>query len=102
MKYIKVEIQKTRIENQTFFSYPKWYDIKKFNIVSYQNEWFNKEYAIATTDNSFTASEWLEEVSKQEAKDLIADFVTKDKDIKDEKLNWKTRDDVILNKQKSL
>ena len=100
MKYIKVTITKIRTDIQTSFSYPEKYDAKKFNVIQYQNEWLNSEYAIATTDDNFVESKWLEELSLWQAKQLIDDFVKSDKDINDNKLlNWKTRDSIIKNKQ---
>ena len=103
MKYVKVTIQKNRNEwdTKTGFVYPKWYDATKFEIVSYQNEWLVSEYAIAKTDDTFIASEWLEEITLEQSKQLINDFVTKDKDVKVEKLaeSWKTIESIIKTKQ---
>ena len=104
MKYIKVKINKIRTDWQTDFKYPKLYNAKTFEIVSYENKWNNIEYAIATTSDDFIESEWLIELNLWQAKQYIKDFTNNDKDIKDTALlkEWKTIQDIMQNKHNML
>lgn len=104
MKYIKVKIIKERTNKWTFFTYPEKYDSAKFKVISYENKWNWIEHCIASTDNTFVESDWLQELNIWQAKQFIKQFIEEDKDINDEKLkeNWKSRADFILQRQNSL
>jgi len=107
MKYALITITKVRTEDTTQFSYPTGFVPQTVDCIYYENDGGDTESVVAKAlDNSVLELNGVSELTLEEAKDKIEEFVNGDKDISDERLAAitpsLTRADIITKKQNNL
>lgn len=98
MKLCKIRIRKTRDAQDTscHFSYPDDYDSKVIRPFIYENRGKQWEHCLAEVPDDFVFTNQMVEISPEDAKVLVYDWVDNDKDIVSEV----DKDNMKLSKEK--